>query len=48
MQYVVVGIGAIAFGFVLGYWAKTLKYWNGKETVNLEMSRPEFRYKEQR
>lgn len=41
MQYMVVGIVAIAVGFVLGYWVKTLKYWNEKEPVNLEISKPE-------
>ncbi|WP_290079002.1 hypothetical protein [Lactobacillus taiwanensis] len=40
MQYAMVGIATIAIGFVLGYWAKTLKNWNEVELVNLERSKP--------
>ena len=36
MQYIVVGIVAVTVGFVLGYWIKTLKYWNEKESVKTD------------
>lgn len=47
MQYMVVGIAAIAVGFVLGYWAKTLKYCNEKEPVKANSNIKEQKYTEQ-